>query len=108
MQSKAISGRNTRQSFSLSPGERAGVRGNRPYDSPALRARAFTLIELLTVMAIIAILASLLLPALSQGKARAQRIQCTNNLRQIGLAFHMFAHDHNNAFPMAVPVQLGG
>jgi len=59
-------------------------------------------------MAIIAILASLLLPVLSQGKARAQRIQCTNNLRQIGLAFHMFAHDHNNAFPMAVPAQLGG
>ena len=76
--------------------------------SDCSRDRAFTLIELLTVMAIIAILASLLLPVLSQGKARAQRIQCTNNLRQIGLAFHMFAHDHNNAFPMAVPTQLGG
>jgi len=110
MQSKAIPGQTqkTGESFSLSPGKRAGVRGNRPYDSPALHNRAFTLIELLTVMAIIAILASLLLPVLSQGKARAQRIQCTNNLRQIGLAFHMFAHDHNNAFPMAVPAQLGG
>src|SRR5438552_4984423 len=68
----------------------------------------FTLLELLCVIAIIAILASLLLPALGQGSARAKRIQCLNNLRQTGLAFHMFAHDHNGAFPMAVPVRLGG
>src|SRR6266404_7270640 len=110
MQPKAIPGptQKTGESFSLSPGERAGVRGNRLCDSSALHNLAFTLIELLTVIAIIAILASLLLPALSQGKARAQRIQCTSNLHQIGLAFHMFAHDHNSAFPMAVPAQLGG
>src|SRR5437588_11372758 len=72
------------------------------------RARAFTLLELLCVVGIIAILAAILLPALSQGGARAKRIQCVNNLRQIGLAFHTFAHDHNGQFPMAVPASAGG
>src|SRR5690349_17344040 len=73
-----------------------------------LKPRAFTLIELLCVIAIIASLAALLLPAVSRGTARAKRIQCMNSLRQVGIAFHMFAHDHNNAFPMAIPSGLGG
>src|SRR5436190_10418650 len=59
-------------------------------------------------MAIIAILASLLLPAVSRASAKAKRIQCANDLHQVGLGFHLFAHDHNNAFPMAVPPDLGG
>ena len=77
--------------------------------SPSERsADGFSLVELLLVIGIIAILAALLLPALSGGKKRAQRIVCENNLRQLGLAFQMFAHDHNSKFPMQVPSADGG
>src|ERR671919_743704 len=69
---------------------------------------AFTLIELLVVIAIIAILAGLLLPALAKAKARAQRIQCVSNLKQVGLGFRMFANDHNEHFPWQETMVNGG
>lgn len=71
-------------------------------------SRAFTLIELLMVIAIISILASLLLPSLSRAKAQAQRIQCVSNQKQVYLGFAMWADDNNQRYPWQVSVGDGG
>jgi type II secretory pathway pseudopilin PulG len=69
---------------------------------------AFTVIELCAVIATLSLLAAMLLPALARTKASSKRISCSDNLKQIGLAFQNFAADHGGAFPTRVTLANGG
>jgi len=60
------------------------------------------LLELLTVIAIIVMIAALLLPAVAKSKIKAYRVQCLNNLKQMGIAFNGFEHEHGDRLPMKV------
>ncbi|NLX06133.1 MAG: prepilin-type N-terminal cleavage/methylation domain-containing protein [Phycisphaerae bacterium] len=64
------------------------------------RSRAFTLIELLVVVAIIAVLVSILLPALQSARDQAKTVMCTSNLKQMGIAFGMYADDNAGFLPL--------
>ena len=72
------------------------------------RGQGFTLVELLLVIAVIGLLAARSLPAIMRAKAKAQRILCVGNLRQLGLAFHSFALNPGNRFPMSLALPFPG
>jgi type II secretory pathway pseudopilin PulG len=72
------------------------------------RAEAFTLIDLLLVLACVALMAAALLPMLAKSRARSSRIGCNNNLKQVALGFRTWAIDNDGHFPMQVSVTNGG
>src|SRR5262249_50825938 len=77
------------------------LRKRRPRAMPRRqRMRAFTLIELLVVIAIIAILAAILFPVFAQAREKARAITCTSNLKQLSLAWLMYAQDYDETWPL--------
>jgi len=75
---------------------------------PIQNRAGVTLLELLLVIFIIAILAAVFLPVIGRTKTRTRQVDCLSQLRQVGIAHHAFAHDHNGKFPFQVSVREGG
>ena len=99
----------TNLSLDQGPSARFASLARTPGCSPrATRYDAFTLIELFVVIAIVALLASLLLPALSKAKTKAQGAVCLSNLKQLALCWVMYADDNGDRMaPTTVAGQLG-
>jgi len=72
------------------------------------KSQAITLIEVLVVITVLLLLASLLLPALARAKAKASRISCVNNLKEIGTAYRLWAGDNGDLVPAQQTVKNGG
>ncbi|HAO80978.1 MAG TPA: hypothetical protein DCQ92_18815 [Verrucomicrobia subdivision 3 bacterium] len=72
------------------------------------KPRGFTFVEMLAIVAVLAILAALLLPALAMSKKKSSKLSCVTILKQCGLAFRMWEGDNNDKMPMDVPMANGG
>ncbi len=72
------------------------------------RHAGFTLVEVIIISLFLVVLAALILPAIHRPHINAGYIRCLNHLKQIGLSFNVFAFDHENSFPMALPTAKGG
>jgi competence protein ComGC len=70
--------------------------------------RALTLLEAVVVIAALVVLAAIFLPLLASSHHQSPRISCVNNLKQIGLAYRVWADDHHDKYPMQVPIADGG
>jgi prepilin-type N-terminal cleavage/methylation domain-containing protein len=70
--------------------------------------RGFTLIELLVVIAIIAILAAILFPVFARAREAARKTSCISNVKQLGLAMHMYVQDYDNTYPPRMPLPVPG
>ena len=72
------------------------------------KTTALTMLEAMVVVAVLALLVAIFLPALMSHGGRVQLINCVNNLKQVGLAYRIWAGDHSNKYPMAMSVTNGG
>jgi prepilin-type processing-associated H-X9-DG protein len=75
---------------------------------PSRRNKAFSMIDLLLIIAVVVGLVFVILPQIAKNRAKTSRIGCTNNLKQIALSFRIWAGDNNDEFPMNVSVTNGG